>query len=203
MPPKWCGMPATRNNSSMGTKPLACCLNLMTTLIARILRMRASSRRSFCLGRCFTSELQSTRKCSQTPVFESSPGRIGTRRQLILQVQKPHPRPSKARRKGKPSMPRLLPPRGNQGPTPLRKRMGGQWGRAGQWVMTVPTNQAETKPQGAWSAPFGFIQRRVVPLPRGTLLFAKFAGASRSQNLQARKAWKSPHLASTKHTRSP
>jgi len=197
-------MHVTRRKCTMGTKPLVCCLDLMRTLITSTLRMMACARRSFCLGRCFMMELQNTRKCSQTPVFESSSGRIGTRRQLILQVQKPHPRLSKARRKGKPSLPRLWPPRrGNQGPPPLCKRAGGQLGLARQWVMTVSTNQAETKPRSARSTPFGFIQRRVVPLPRGPLLFVNVAGTSRSQNLQARKAWKSPTLCQRNKQEAP
>jgi len=113
----------------------------------------------------------------------------------------PQVKQSKKKRQTKPAKV-VTPKRKSRSTFPVPKGRG-QWGLARRWVMAVPTNQAETKPQGARSAPFGFIQRKVVPLPRGPLLFAKFAGTRMSQKVQAMKNWKSPHLASTKHTRSP
>jgi len=113
----------------------------------------------------------------------------------------PQAKQSKKKRQTKPSKV-VATKRKSRSTSPVPKGRGTV-GLARQWVMIVLTNQAETKPQSAWSAPFGFIQKRVVPLPSGTLLFAKFAGTRMSQKLQAMTAWKSPHLASTKHTRSP
>jgi len=47
------------------------------------------------------------------------------------------PKAKQSKKTSKPSLPRLQPPRGNQGPLPLCQRTGGQWGLAKQWVMTV------------------------------------------------------------------
>jgi len=92
----------------------------------------------FLSGEVLHMVLQSFRNCTQTPVFESSPGRLGTRRQLILQMQKLHPRPSNARNNSNQACQGC----GHQEEIKVhfccaKGQRRRKWGLARQWVISV------------------------------------------------------------------